>query len=174
MSLRPLDELPDTTRLWVFGADRRPDPEDVDRILERTRRFLEEWTAHRRELTAGRDWRRTRFLLVAVDESRVRASGCSIDDLMRFLQELERETGVGLTDDAPVWFRDPREEGAIRSVPRSEFGDLAREGTVGPDTTVYDLTVDRLGELREGGWERPARDSWHASLLPDAPSGHPA
>lgn len=171
MSLRPLDELPDETRLWIFGADRPAETEAVDRVLGRTREFLDEWTAHRRELRAGCGWRRDRFLLVAVDESRVTASGCSIDELMRFLRGLERETGIGLTDGSPVWFRDPRREGAIRSVPRSRFGELAREGVVGPDTTVYDLTVDRLGDLRAGAWERPARDAWHATLLPDVPSG---
>lgn len=167
MSLHALDELPDPARLWIFGADRRPGPEPTARVLDRTRSFLEEWTAHSRELAAGLDWRRRRFLLVALDESRVPASGCSIDGLMRHLAGLERETGLGLTDSSAVWFRDSREDDRIRSVDRQGFRELAREGTVGPDTTVYDLTVDSLGALRAGRWEGPARDSWHASLLPD-------
>lgn len=167
MSLHALDELPDMSRLWIFGADRRPDPDATARILDRTRTFLEDWTAHDRELAAGIDWRRHRFLLVALDETRVPASGCSIDGLMRHLAGLERATGVGLTDSSAVWFRDPREDGRIRSVDRQRFRELARDGTVGPGTTVYDLTVDSLGALREGRWERPARGSWHASLLPD-------
>lgn len=170
MTLTTLDEMPDTARLWIFGADRRPDADMTARILDRTRAFLEDWTAHSRELTAGLDWRRGRFLLVALDESRVPASGCSIDDLMRHLADLERETGLGLTDSSAVWFRDPREDGRIRSVDRQRFRELAREGSLGPGTTVYDLTVDSLGALREGRWEGPARDAWHASLLPDDPA----
>lgn len=167
MSLSSLDELPDSARLWIFGADPRPDPGAADRIVDRTRSFLEGWTAHDRELAASLGWRRHRFLLVALDESRVPASGCSIDELMRHLAGLERETGVGLTDSSAVWFRDPRHDGRIRAVDRQGFRELAREGTVGPETTVYDLTADSLGALREGRWERPAGDGWHASLLPD-------
>lgn len=167
MTLHALDEMPGSARLWIFGADRRPGPDATARILDRTRSFLEDWTAHEHELTAGLDWRRHRFLLVALDESRVPASGCSIDELMRHLAGLERETGVGLTDSSAVWFRDPRDDGRIRSVDRQRFRELAREGTVGPRTTVFDLTVDSLEGLREGRWEGPARDAWHASLLPD-------
>ena len=33
-------------------------------------------------------------------------------------------------------------------------------------TVVFDLTVDRLGELRDGRWELPAAASWHRQLLP--------
>lgn len=175
MSLRPFDELPDSARLWIFGADRRPAPRQTARILERMRGFLQSWTAHREELAAGLDWRRHRFLLVAVDESRTAASGCSIDELMRCLGELEDETGVGLTDGAAVWFRDPRDGDRVASVSRGEFRELARAGVVGPDTTVYDLTVDRMSGLRAGRWELPASESWHASLLsesaPEAPAG---
>lgn len=174
MSLRPLDDLPDTARLWIFGADRRPGPREAARVRDRARRFVERWTAHREELAAGVDWRRDRFLLVAVDESRVAASGCSIDELMHFLADLERETGVGLTETAPVWFRDPREDGRIRTVPRRRFRELAGDGVVGPETIVYDLTADRLGALREGRWELPAREAWHASLLPESAPETPA
>lgn len=166
MSLRALEELPDAARLWIFGADRRPDPRETARILDRTSEFLEGWTAHRSELVAGLDWRRHRFLLVALDESRTAASGCSIDDLMRRLGELERETGIGLTGTSAVWFRDP-DDGRIRHVPRRGFRELAETGEVGPGTTVYDLTVDRLGDVRRGRWELPAREAWHATLLPD-------
>lgn len=168
MSLRPLEELPDASRLWIFGTDRRPEPRQTARILDRMRAFLGDWTAHRTELTAGLDWRRHRFLLVAVDEGRRAASGCSIDDLMRCLEELERETGLGMTDTSRVWFRDPREGDRIRCVSRQRFRELAEAGVVGPGTTVFDLTVDRLGKLRRGRWELPAGDAWHASLLPDA------
>lgn len=174
MSLRPLKDLPDASRLWIFGADPAPEPRQTARLLDRTRAFLEDWTAHRKQLHAGLDWRRHRFLLVAVDESRTRASGCSIDELMRHLGELETETGVGLTDTAAVWFRDPAGGGRIRSVSRQRFRELAEAGVVGPETTVYDLTVDRLGQLRAGRWERRAADAWHASLLPDTAPERPA
>lgn len=168
MSLHPIDELPGSSWVWIFGADRPPDPLETARVRDRMRGFLEEWTAHRRDLRAGLDWRHQRFLVVAVDEADAAASGCSVDELMRELEALEREAGLGLVDTAPVWFRDPRREGRIRTVSRSRFRELARAGEIGPDTVVFDLTADSLDAVRSGRWEAPARESWHASLLPAA------
>lgn len=162
-----LDELPDEARVWIFGAVRPVSPGDRDRVLEHTRRFVEDWTAHASELRAGVGWREDRFLAVAVDEGVESASGCSIDALLRHVKQMEEELGTRLTDRAPVWFRDPERDGTIRSVDRSTFRELAREGKVGPETLVFDPTVQRLGALRRGEWELAAEDSWHGRLLPD-------
>ncbi len=154
----PLAELPDDARLWIFGATGPLDPAGEERLLDAVDRFLDGWAAHGSPLTAARDWRQGRFLLVAVDQASVPPSGCSIDALVRTLKELEGELGVGLVGHAPIWFRDGDE---VRSVSRPEFRRMAEEGRVGPETTVYDPTPTRLGEVREGRWERPARESWH-------------
>lgn len=165
MSLTPIGELPGESRAWVYGARPAPGPEAADRLREATRAFLADWAAHRRELRAGMDWLHGRFLVVAVDESRAPASGCSIDALVDHLRGMEEATGLTLLDAAPVWFRDP-EDGSVRSVGRPEFRRLAEAGEVDRDTTVFDLTVQRLEEIRSGRWERAAGESWHAELLP--------
>lgn len=163
MSLVPFDDLPDDARLWCFGAGRETDPGERVRLLEEMRAFVGEWTAHRKELRAGLDWRSDRFLCVAVDESTADASGCSIDALTDRIRRLETDLGLSLLDGALVWFRDGSER--IRAVSRPAFRALAARGEVGPDTPVFDLTVARLEDLRAGRLERPARESWHARLL---------
>ncbi len=132
-------------------------------MLETLNSFFEEWAAHRQRLEVGFAWRYQRFLLVAVDESRAGASGCSIDDLTDRLRELEAELALSLLDSSPVWYRDPG--GRVRTSARAEFQRLAEGGEVGPDTTVFDLSLIRLGDLREGRWELPAARSWHSRLL---------
>jgi len=170
MSLIRFTELPDTARLWIFGSARAPDPDETAHLVAGASEFLEEWAAHGASLRAGLDWRHRRFLLVAADESAAEASGCSIDALVGRISELEAELDLGLTDSAPVWYRDPG--GGIRRVSRAEFRSLAGAGRVGPETPVFDLTLERVGELRSRGLERPAGESWHAALLPDG-SGSP-
>lgn len=167
MSLANFDWLPDDARVWCFGAQRALDGARTAQLLDSTNRFLERWTAHRRELTAGFALRYQRFLFVAVDESRAGASGCSIDALLHYLTRLETEIGVRLTDSAPVWYRDA--EGRIRCVGRAEFRRLAERGEVSGETIVFDLTLTRLGDVRAGRWEVPAAGAWHARLLPDRP-----
>jgi hypothetical protein len=152
------EALPDEARVWVFAADRPLEGPEADRLLDTVDAFLHGWKAHGAPLTCARDWRHQRFLIVAVDERTAPPSGCSIDALVRSLKGLESELGLTLLDNNPVWFR---QGGQLRRVDRATFRALAREGEVGPDTVVFDNTLTRLGQLRGGGWERAARDSWH-------------
>lgn len=158
-----LKDLPDDARLWTFGADRTLTEEEGDRVAAATRPFLDRWAAHGEALAAAFEVRHGRFLLVAVDERRAAASGCSIDALMGHVRELERELDVKLLDASPIWFRYGKE---IRSAGRSEFTALAEKGEVDGQTPVFDLSLQRLGELRAGRWELAASDSWHSRLLP--------
>ncbi|HEX5725085.1 MAG TPA: hypothetical protein VFX98_06440 [Longimicrobiaceae bacterium] len=166
MSAVEFDRLPDDARLWVFAASRALEPAEGEALLERVDHFLERWLAHGAEVVGGRELRHGRFLLVGADERATGVSGCSIDTLFHALAALEEELGVTLRDSGPVQFRD--EEGAIRSVPRSEFRLMARTGEVTEETVVFDNTVATVGEARAGRWETRLRDTWHARAFPVA------
>lgn len=155
-------ELPDDARVWVFGASRPLAAEEASLAAEATAGFLRGWAAHGEELHAAFDWTYDRFLIIALDERQAAASGCSIDALLGHVRELERQLGVDIVDSSPVWYRDGEE---IRRVSRKEFRRLAASGDVNGRTVVFDLTVQRLGELRAGRWEVPADSSWQGRLL---------
>ena len=168
MSLVPFDTLPGEARLWCFGSSRELDEVRVRAAQDAMSRFVEEWTAHRRNLRAGFALLHGRFLLVAVDESMTGASGCSIDALMGQLRSLGSELEVDFLDSLPVWLR--QSDGTVRSVSRADFSDMARTGQAAETTPVFDLTVGRVADLREGRFEAPAARTWHRVLLhPDAP-----
>ena len=152
------DRLPSDARLWIFAAERPLTPEEGRRVLAETDAFIDQWTAHGVPLTAGRELRHQRFVLVAVDERAAGASGCSIDALVRRMQQLERELGLELVNNGPVLYR---EGDAIQRVPRERFAELAASGTVSPSTFVFDNTLTRVGELAAGKWEVKAADAWH-------------
>ncbi len=158
MPMVPFEALPDESRLWVFGVERSLAEAEKESFLSAVDLFLETWVAHGVPLTCGRDFRRGRFLLVAVDEASVPPSGCSIDAMVGVLRDQERRLGLRVLDNTPVWFV---EDGEVQRTSRSEFGRLAEEGAVGPDTVVFDNTVTRLKDARLGRWEGPARESWH-------------
>lgn len=153
-------ELPDESRLWVFGVGRPLDGVEERAFMDMVDGFLESWVAHGAPLRCGRDWRRGRFLLVAVDESSVPPSGCSIDAMVRVLKGQESVLETAIVDNAPVWFLDD-DSGEVRSVSRSEFKRLAEQGDVTPETVIFDNTVTRMNEARAGRWERPAHEGWH-------------
>ena len=158
MPMVPFETLPDESRLWVFGVERTLQSAEQESLLKAVDLFLETWAAHGFPLTCGRDFRRGRFLLVAVDDDSAPPSGCSIDAMVGVLKDQERRLGVRVLDNTPVWFL---ADGEVQRVSRSEFSRLVKEGAVGPDTVVFDNTVTRLKDARGGRWEGPARESWH-------------
>jgi hypothetical protein len=161
-----LDHLPASARLWVFGVSRALSGDEEARLLEAVDGFLEGWKAHGHPLAAAREWRYGRFLLVGVDERVEPPSGCSIDALIRSLRELEQELDAEMVGGAPVWFREGGPDGEIHRISRADFKAAAAEGRITPETPVFDLSLTRLGELREGRWELPAGESWHRRYLP--------
>jgi hypothetical protein len=162
MPLVQIEDLPDSARAWVFGADHDLDDSAADLLLRDVDRFLSQWHAHGAPLTAARDWKYRRFLTVAVDQSTAGASGCSIDGLFRSLKSLESRLGASLVTSGLVFYRDPK--GAVQSVDRQRFTDLGAEGKIGPGTRVFDPSVTTLGEWR-ARFELDAEDSWHGKLL---------
>lgn len=157
--------LPDSARLWVFGVGRELSPDEEARLLGRVTAFLEGWKAHGRALSAAHDWIYGRFLLVAVDDRVAPPSGCSIDALVGSLQALEAELSTEIVSGAPIWYRPEPDGVEIERLSRAAFRMRAEEGRVSGDTVVFDLSVDRVGALRQGRWELPARESWHRRYL---------
>jgi len=158
MAKLPFDRLPSDARLWIFAAERPLTSDETGRVLAEADAFIDQWTAHGRPLTAGRELRHQRFVLVGVDERAAGVSGCSVDALVRRMQQLERELGLELVNNGPVLYR---EGDAIQRVTRERFAELAASGTVSPSTLVFDNTLTRVGDLMAGKWEVTAADAWH-------------
>lgn len=156
------DDLPDTARVWVFPADRPLGDDSREELLEAVDGFLDGWNAHGTPLRGARDLRHDRFLIVGVDEDAAPPSGCSIDALVRVFKEKERELDVRLLDRSRVWYRAGDE---IHCVSRKEFRRRADEGEIDPDTPVFDPAVTEIDRIRDGSWNPPAKESWHAQLL---------
>src|SRR6266550_2190338 len=162
MPLVQIEDLPDKSRTWVFGADSDLDRGATDLLMREVDRFLSQWHAHGAPLTAARDWRDKRFLTIAVDQSTAGASGCSIDGLYRSLKALEPRLGASLVTSGLVFYRNTK--GRVESVDRERFSELGATGKITPDTRVFDPTVTSLGEWR-ARFELNAKDSWHAKLV---------
>src|SRR5436190_11130450 len=162
MSVVEIENLPDSSRTWVFGSDRTLDAAQTKALFAEVDPFLHQWKAHGNELTVARDWSYGRFLTVAVDQSTAGASGCSIDGLFRALKSLQPKLGASLVNSGLIFYCD--ENGAVQSVDRDRFTALGAEGKVGAQTRVFDPTVTSLGEWR-ARFVLDLKDSWHARLI---------
>jgi hypothetical protein len=163
MPLVSFASLPDDARVWVFGSTEELSSDSEQTLLAAVDDYLSDWRAHGSPLTAARDWRDGRFLAVAIDQRSENASGCSLDAMFRVLQGLERQIGASLLGNARVYFR--ADDGSVQVTDRAGFASLAQEGSIGPETEVFDLSVPTAGEWRNRFATRAA-DSWHGALLP--------
>lgn len=150
-------DLADDSRIWIFGISPPLDDARGARLLARVDEFRAQWAAHGQAITSGRDLIEGSFLVIGVDH-RSETSGCSIDRMFGLLQELELELGVRILDANRVFYRGG--DGKVHTMTRTEFAENADQHTI-----VFDTIAERLGDVRSGKWELPAKDSWHARLL---------
>src|SRR6266536_429392 len=155
-----ISQLPDDSRIWIFGISPALDTNKSTRLLSVVDRFLDDWSAHQQPIVSGREIVHRSFLVIGVDR-RSETSGCSIDRMFGLLRQLERELDVAILDPNRIFLRDA--SGSVTCVSRRAFSERGRG-----DTVVFDILAERIGEIRGGEWERPARDSWHNELLPEA------
>lgn len=98
--------------------------------------------------------------MIAVDESMMAASGCSIDSMVHHLRDFERLiNGEIVSTSSKVFYRDREEK--IQCLNRAEFKQLVEQGVVDENTTVFNNIIQTLGDLRQGRWEVPMKESWH-------------
>ena len=161
MSRIDFERLDDDSRTWIFAAAQPLDARQTELVTATVRRFLEEWTSHGEDVPSSAELLHDRFLVIAADESAV-SGGCAVDRLFRTVRQL-REAGADFLQTTLVFWRDGE---LVRSATREEFRCLAESGVVGADTIVFDTTVERLGDVRDGSWARTAAESWHAQAFP--------
>lgn len=157
MSLISFEALPPESRLFIFSADRQLNSNDLGKAIPAIEAFLSQWTVHKQEPTVGYQIRYGQFLLVGVDESKLPPSGCSIDSLTRFMKQLGSDIGVEWIDGPEVLYRNAE---GVQGISRQQFAKLAVLGEVDAATTVFNNTIQRLGEL-DAYWEVAASESWH-------------
>ena len=154
----PFDQLPDNARVWIYPSSRKFPPDEVLVIRQKTKAFLEQWTAHGTQLQAGLDLPYDLFIVLGLNESIQSASGCSIDASVHFIQSLEETFKITLLDKMNVTFRN---NNAIDHISLKEFRTKAKEKKVNSDVIVFNNLVQNKMEY-DSLWEVPASSSWHA------------
>ncbi len=159
--LADFNTLPETSRIWIYQADRSFTAEELDEIQGEMEAFLKDWTAHGSQLKAGYEIRYKRFIIIALDQSQTGASGCSIDASVHFIQHLEKKYDVQLLDKMNVSYKQG-EYIAYKSL--VDFKKMAKQKAVSKNTIVFNNLVNNKQEYEEH-WEVPASESWHARFL---------
>lgn len=158
-----LADLPDDARCWVFAAERPLTEDEQHAVLDHLDRFFDGWRSHGRPVEGAAAMHEGRFLVVGGLRDDAGISGCGIDAVVREIEAAAGALGAGWLTPLLVFWRGA--DGAIQHGPRGTFRRLVRQGAVTAETSVFDLSLTTLGELRRHGLERPAGRSWHARVF---------
>ncbi len=155
--------LPAHARLWVYGVDPVLTPETEAQVDAQLTRFLAAWQSHGRKVYGEFTIVDHRFIVIAADIPEAEISGCGIDASVHALEQTGNTLGFTLLSGLNVFYRD--NSGNIHGVPRAAFRKLVRSGEVSGDTIVFDTSLVKLDQLREGQFELPAQNAWHATVF---------
>jgi hypothetical protein len=151
-------DLPNSAKLWVYQSSRPFTPNEKEDILQKGLLFVNNWASHGAKLAAAFEVVYDRFLVLAVDENQMKASGCSIDASVGFMKEIEKAYKVNLFDRLAIAFYKGEE---IHVLPLAEFELLVDSKIVNPDTIVFNNLVSTVGEFKTH-WQINAKNSWLA------------
>lgn len=153
--------LPEDSRVWIYQANRSFTEDEIKEISEKLDTFIETWTAHGSDLESGYKIVYKRFIVIALNQNLNKATGCSIDASVHFIQQLEKAYQVDLMDKMNVSYKQGE---YIAYKPLLEFKKMAKEKAVSGNTIVFNNLVTNIAEFNEH-WEVPAKESWHSRFL---------
>lgn len=148
------------SRVWIYHSNRVLTPAEAAVATAKINEFVNQWTAHKLEVTGFGTLLHNRFVLLAADETHVGVSGCSVDSSVRFIRELGQLFNVNFFD---RWLVAYTKGGEVVSCTRDEFEKLLQSGEVDENTIVFNTLAQTKAEL-DSRWELPYKDSWLAKL----------
>ena len=156
-------ELPDDAHVWIYAADRRLSEPAEASLTQTLTGLMDTWSSHGKRVEGAWKLMDSRLVIVAAYVPDGTLSGCGIDKSLHALQKTAAEFDFSWVSGLAIIYRDG--SGSVQTASRPEFRRLAETGSVDASVPVIDLSIDRLGDLREHGLERPAGASWHAKLF---------
>ena len=157
----PIFQLADHARVWIYPSNRPFSEREQLVLTSQINGFVYEWAAHGRDLLASGGVLFNQFIVLAVDEQKTGASGCSIDKSVNFVKDLAAQYNVSLFDRLTFTFLT---NGQVETAKSSDFKRLFTEGVINSDTLVFDNLVNNVGDLRTA-WLKPLASSWHKRFV---------
>lgn len=143
-----IEQFPDNAQVWIYGADRFLNEAEEAFAQEQLNHFVGQWAAHGAELSAEGIIFHHNFIVIVSDESKVKASGCSIDSSVRFIKDLGKEINVDFFNRLKILIE---KNGEFKRV---HFNELANYS----EWNMFDLTIKNLKDFKEK-WVLPIRES---------------
>lgn len=150
------ESLSDQSRIWIYQSKVKIDAPLAKTILAETDAFLQRWAAHGADLLASASIQYDQFLILATDENFNMASGCSIDSMVRFIQDLEQKFNLGLFDRTTLAFK---KGDIVETHPMQNMKNLVESDYFTDNFYYFDNNIQTKGQLKSDWLVKP-EESW--------------
>lgn len=147
------------SRVWVYQADREITEQEHTEMETAVQQYADTWQVHGQDAIADSAILFNRFIVFVVSES-MPASGCSIDESVRFIHQLGNKTSIDFFNRLQICYRLPQSN-IIASLSISEFKKARKAGEIPNGSIVFNNTITTLKEFKEA-WMIAVEDSWLA------------
>ena len=148
-------KISDESKVWIYSSEKELNMNQIEYIENKISNHLVNWQSHKKDIEAAVQIVENRFVIIAVDETKVSASGCSIDSLYRLIQDIELQLSISLLNRLNVYcvINDN-----IVCLPISSLKDK-----VDSSTLFYDLTINNKFQL--SNFLKPIKNGWCNNLI---------
>ena len=155
------DELPLQSRVWVFQSNRIMSPSEQSSIDAAVKQFIQKWSTHGVQMLASHVLYHNCFVVIAADEQKQAASGCSIDSFTALFKAFGTQYNLSFFDRFSIAYI-LKDEVLISNL--IEFKKLIADGRITQDTLVFNNLIDQRQDLYSK-WEIPLKESWQKRYL---------
>ena len=155
------DELPLQSRVWVFQSNRIMSPSEQSSIDAAVNQFVQKWSTHGVQMFASHVLCHNCFVVIAADEQKQAASGCSIDSFTALFKAFGTQYNLSFFDRFSIAYI-LKDQVLISNL--IEFKKLIADGRITQDTLVFNNLIDQRQDLYSK-WEIPLKESWQKRYL---------
>ena len=152
----PFETLPNSARVWIYQSNRKLTDAEVINISDNLVNFTNDWAAHNQKLNSSFVIKYNYFIVLAVDENVVNASGCSIDSSVNTIKKIEKEYNLSFFDRTNLAFLI---EDEVQIIKLNQIENEIKSKKINTRSIFFNNLAKNVKELSEN-WLQPAYDTW--------------
>lgn len=154
--MEKLSHLPESSRIWIYMADRNLEEPEVNLIQAELNLFTKNWTAHDMPLKGAGTVFKSRVVVLALDESYQSTSGCGIDKSVKLMKDLGQKLGLDFFNRLQILcLQDDKWE----SYTLANIQQAVEAGRLNAHSLIFNSMPQTLGALRSSALV-PLSQSW--------------
>jgi hypothetical protein len=150
------------SKVWIYQSSRLFSMSEAFEIQDWLKEFTEQWKSHGTPVKGTGYLFFGQFIVLMADETATGVSGCSTDNSVRLIKDIEQRFSVNMFDRTTLAFV---VKDKIQLLPLSQLQYAVDNGFITADTLYFNNLVQTKEEL-ESKWIIPVKESWLMRKIP--------